>query len=117
MTGKPYTGLKNLLIENKVKISADCESDMIRSLILNGMVANVSTILQEKVLTESKYIQSKGDVSVYQDDDGYYLRTPEDFLLQSAYYALLTDIPDSVYELMNALYANHKKRGDQQNAV
>lgn len=117
MTGKPYTGLKNLLIENKVKISADCESDMIRSLILNGIVANVSAIIQEKVLTESKYIQSKGDVSVYQDDDGYYLRTPEDFLLQSAYYALLTDIPDSVYELMNALYANHKKRGDQQNAV
>lgn len=120
LIGKPYTGLKDLIMETKVKISADCESDMIRSLILNGVFQNIRTAILEMnnlLLEDRSFVKSIGNVSVYKDDDGYYLRTPEDFLLQSDPYSSYNDIPQNVIDLMNDMYEAHKKRGDIENAV
>lgn len=110
LTNKPYTGLKDLLIENKVKISSDCESDLIRSLILNGYVSNIKTAILENVLHEDGYIKSIDNVMIYKDNDGYYLITPNDYKLVSDHFNSVNDIPKNVIDLMNNMYIANRGR-------
>lgn len=111
LTGKPYTGIRDLLMENVVKISSSYgENDMVNSLILNGIVKGVKTAICEMQSTPiiEEYIESKGDISVYKDDDGYYLVAPNDFMV-SNHYDSYVDIPDSLIDMMNDMYKNRKK--------
>lgn len=114
LTDRPYTGLKDLLMEVKVKISSDCESDLIRQLILNGTVSGIqSAILESKSILENTmngFIESRKNVTVYKDDEGYYLITPTDFRLMSNHYASYDSIPSNLFDLMNDMYENHKER-------
>ena len=120
LTNRPYTGLKNLLMEVKVKISSDCESDLIRQLILNGTVSGIrSAILESNSILEDMangFIESRKNVTVYKDDEGYYLITPSDFRLVSNHYASYDSIPSNLFDLMNDMYEGHKERGNH-NAV
>ena len=112
LINSPYTGLKNLLMEVKVKISSDCESDLIRSLILNGYVSNIKTAIleQTKYLLESNYIQSIDNVSIYKDNDGYYMATPDDYKLVSDHFDSINSIPKNLIDLMNNMYKMNKGR-------
>ena len=106
LTGTPYTGIKELLMEKVVGISSDSESPLIRSLILNGIVEGIRTVISEAI-NGPIFVKSVGYVSIYRDDNGYYAITPEDYLLKSDSYP---DIPDHLIDLMNDLYGAHKLR-------
>lgn len=103
---QPYTGLKELLMEKVVGISSDPESPFIRSLILNGMVEGIRTVISEAI-NGPVFVKSVGYVSILRDDNGYYATTPEDYLLKSETYP---EIPDHLISLMNDLYGAHKLR-------
>lgn len=118
LIGRPYTGLQDLLVECKVKISSDCESELIRGLMLNGMVKNIQVVISENSILNENFIKSIGNVSIMQDkENGYFAITPDDFLLRSDYYPNYLDIPQNVIDIMNTLYQNHQKRGENNNAV
>ena len=120
LTETPYTGLKDLLLETKVKISADCESDLIRQLILNGTLKGIQSAILEQTFREDasgECVETNGYVSVYKDLDGYYAITPDDFKLVSNHYASYVDIPSNLFKIMNDMYTNHMERGEGNNAV
>lgn len=113
MMGRPYRGIKDLLMcEDIASISSDVDNDLIRGLITNGIVTNVKHVITEqymKDIIKEEMIDTKDNVMVYKDDDGYYLTTPDDFLLTSNHYPSYTDIPDNLFTLMNDLYKNRKR--------
>lgn len=111
--GRPYRGIKDLLMcEDIASISSDVDNDLIRGLITNGIVTNVKHVITEqymKDIIKEEMVETKDNVMVYKDDDGYYLTTPDDFLLTSNHYPSYTDIPDNLFTLMNDLYKNRKR--------
>ena len=113
MMGRPYRGIKDLLMcEDIASISSDIDNDLIRGLITNGIVTNVKHVITEqymKDIIKEEMVETKDNVMVYKDDDGYYLTTPDDFLLTSNHYPSYTDIPDNLFTLMNDLYKNRKR--------
>lgn len=113
MMGRPYRGIKDLLMcEDIASISSDVDNDLIRGLITNGIVTNVKHVITEqymKDIIKEEMVETKDNVMVYKDDDGYYLTTPDDFLLTSNHYPSYTDIPDNLFTLMNDLYKNRKR--------
>lgn len=113
MMGRPYRGIKDLLMcEDIASISSDVDNDLIRGLITNGIVTNVKHVITEqymKDIIKEEMVETKDNVMVYKDDNGYYLTTPDDFLLTSNHYPSYTDIPDNLFTLMNDLYKNRKR--------
>ena len=111
MMGRPYNGLKDLIMsEGIVSISSDTDNDMARALVTNGIVSNIKHVISEmsKIPLKEEFIESKGNVMIYKDDEGYYLTTPDDFLLTSNHYPSYTDIPEDMIKTMDDMYKNRK---------
>ena len=111
MMGRPYSGLKDLIMsEGIVSISSDADNDMARALVTNGIVSNIKHVISEmsKIPLKEEFIESKGNVMIYKDDEGYYLTTPDDFLLTSNHYPSYTDIPEDMIKTMDDMYKNRK---------
>lgn len=112
MMGRPYNGLKDLIMsEGIVSISSDTDNDMARALVTNGIVSNIKHVISEmsKIPLKEEFIESKGNVMIYKDDEGYYLTTPDDFLLTSNHYPSYTDIPEDMIKTMDDMYKNRKR--------
>ena len=112
MMGRPYKGMKDLIMsEGIVSISSDTDNDMARALVTNGIVSNIKHVISEmsKIPLKEEFIESKGNVMIYKDDEGYYLTTPDDFLLTSNHYPSYTDIPEDMIKTMDDMYKNRKR--------
>ena len=114
MMGRPYKGLKDLLMtEGIASLSQETDNDLARALITNGIVSNIKHVINEaytdKKIIQEEFIESKDNVSIYKDDEGYYLTTPDDFLLTSNHYPAYTDIPEDMITLMNDMYKNRRR--------
>ena len=114
MMGRPYEGLKDLLMtEGIASLSQETDNDLARALITNGIVSNIKHVINEaykdKKIIQEEFIESKDNVSIYKDDEGYYLTTPDDFLLTSNHYPAYTDIPEDMITLMNDMYKNRRR--------
>lgn len=111
LIGRPYTGLKDLLMENIAKISSTVDNDMVTGLIANGIVRGVRTVIAEVESSplNEEFIESRGDISIYRDMEGYFLASPDDFLMTSNHYDSYTDIPEELIDLMNDMYKNRVK--------
>ena len=112
MMGRPYKGMKDLIMsEGIVSISSDIDNDMARALVTNGIVSNIKHVISEmsKIPLKEEFIESKGNVMIYKDDEGYYLTTPDDFLLTSNHYPSYTDIPEDMIKTMDDMYKNRKR--------
>ena len=112
MMGRPYNGLKDLIMsEGIVSISSDTDNDIARALVTNGIVSNIKHVISEmsKIPLKEEFIESKGNVMIYKDDEGYYLTTPDDFLLTSNHYPSYTDIPEDMIKTMDDMYKNRKR--------
>ena len=112
MMGRPYQGMKDLIMsEGIVSISSDTDNDMARALVTNGIVSNIKHVISEmsKIPLKEEFIESKGNVMIYKDDEGYYLTTPDDFLLTSNHYPSYTDIPEDMIKTMDDMYKNRKR--------
>ena len=111
LTGRPYTGLRDLLVENVVKISSTVDNEMVTGLITNGIVRGIRTAISEvnsEPLNE-EFIESRGNISIYKDSEGYFLASPDDFLMTSNHYDSYVDIPEELISLMNDMYENRVK--------
>ena len=112
MIGRPYKGIKDLIMsEGIVSISSDTDNDIARALVTNGIVSNIKHVISEmsKIPLNEEFIESKGNVMIYKDDEGYYLTTPDDFLLTSNHYPSYTDIPEDMIKTMDDMYKNRKR--------
>lgn len=110
MTGRKFTGFKDLLCEDVVKISSDTDNDLVRSLITNGIVKNVTSVINESkmIAIQEEFVESKGDISIYKDTDGFFCCTPQDYYLVSNHYDTYEDIPQAVIDTMQVMYTRRK---------
>ena len=110
-----YNGIRSLLLSEQVKsITKNVDNDAIYALVTNGIVTNIKHVISELYFPiHEEYVDSKGDILVYKDDDGYYLTSPDSYLV-SNHYSSYTDIPDNLFDIMNDLYKN-RKREDSNN--
>ena len=117
LTGKPYTGIRSLVLSEAVKsiTTAGTGDDFARSLVVNGLAQHIKHIISETSIRcpiSEEFIESRGEVVVYKDSDGYYLAIDDDdFPLASAHFDSYTDIPENLFNIMNDMYKNRKKEG------
>ena len=102
---------KGAYIVKKIVLLCDTYNDMAWALVTNGIVSNIKHVISEmsKIPLKEEFIESKGNVMIYKDDEGYYLTTPDDFLLTSNHYPSYTDIPEDMIKTMDDMYKNRKR--------
>ena len=61
-------------------------------------------------------VESKDNVIIYKDEDGYYMTTPDNVFV-SPHYQSYVDISQDDIDLLNNMYDEYIKRGGVINAV
>lgn len=124
LLGHAYEGLYSLISEKVVSVTQDPDNEIVRTLVLNGIVNNVKTVMVENthdfktgnlihmdgmtVDVIDAFVRNVDNVSIYVDQEGYYCTTPTDFRLVSPHFPNEVDIPDTLIDLMNQMYKNKK---------
>lgn len=106
LLGFPYTSMVDFAFSENAFILED-QSESTKAIRL-GIMRKLGMLDKNKVLLEY-VVATKGHVYIMKDEEGYFLTTPEDYVLCSDKYDSLDDIKDDTIKLFNDLY--EKNRG------
>lgn len=110
LLGFPYTSINDFLFsENVIKVSPYKEEVFFQ----NG-IERKARLLSENVILES-LVKTSGYVYIMKDMEGYYLVTPDDYLLVSPKFEHLEDIDDNMIKLFNDLYEKNRGGKNERN--
>lgn len=106
LLGHPYTSMVDFVFCEDAFI-VENQTESVKA-IRQGLIRKFNLINKDQVLLEY-VVKTRGNVFIMKDEEGYFITTPEDYVLCSDKYNSLEFITDDMIKLYNDLY--EKNRG------